>query len=67
MIIELRPLADIKPYEKNPRINDAAVNAVARSIREFGFRQPIVVDKAGVIVAGGRALLAQGRTDAARS
>jgi DNA modification methylase len=50
--IELRPLAEIRPYEKNPRINDAAVEAVARSIREFGFRQPIVVDTEGVIVVG---------------
>ncbi len=50
--IELRPLAEIKPYEKNPRINDAAVDAVAESIRRFGFRQPIVVDADGVIVCG---------------
>ena len=50
--VELRPLAEIKPYEKNPRINDAAVDAVAESIRRFGFRQPIVVDEAGVIVCG---------------
>jgi len=47
-----RPLAEIKPYEKNPRINDAAVDAVAASIRQFGFRQPIVVDGDGVIVCG---------------
>ena len=52
MNIELRPLAEIKPYEKNPRLNDQAVEAVARSIREFGFRQPIVVDADGVIVVG---------------
>lgn len=50
--VELRPLADIKPYEKNPRINDAAVDAVAESIRQLEFRQPIVVDEAGVIVCG---------------
>ncbi len=50
--IELRPLAEIKPYEKNPRDNDTAVDAVAESIRRFGFRQPIVVDEAGVIVCG---------------
>jgi DNA modification methylase len=50
--VELRPLAAIKPYEKNPRQNDAAVDAVAESIRRFGFRQPIVVDEAGVIVCG---------------
>lgn len=52
MKIELRPLADVKPYEKNPRDNDAAVDAVAQSIRQFGFRQPIVVDEHGVIVCG---------------
>src|SRR5262249_24244481 len=36
----------------NPRLNDAAVEAVAASIRAFGFRQPIVVDVRGVIIAG---------------
>ncbi len=50
--VEYRPLAEIKPYEKNPRDNDAAVDAVAESIRRFGFRQPIVVDEHGVIVCG---------------
>lgn len=46
-------LADIKPYERNPRIiPQAAVDAVARSIHAFGFRQPIVVDRNGVILAG---------------
>ncbi len=50
--VEYRPLAEIKTYEKNPRINDAAVDAVAESIRRFGFRQPIVVDADGVIVCG---------------
>jgi len=52
MKIELRPLADIIPYENNPRINDGAVDAVAASLREFGFRQPIVVDTESVIVCG---------------
>ncbi|NQT18729.1 MAG: ParB N-terminal domain-containing protein, partial [Planctomycetes bacterium] len=42
----------IKPYDRNPRINDKAVDAVAASLKEFGFRQPIVVDADGVIVAG---------------
>lgn len=50
--IELRLLAEIQPYDKNPRDNDAAVDAVAASIQQFGFRQPIVVDEAGVIVCG---------------
>lgn len=42
----------IRPYEHNPRKNDDAVKLVANSIREFGWKQPIVVDKDGVIVAG---------------
>ncbi len=50
--IEIRPLDSIRPYEHNPRKNEAAVDAVASSLREFGFRQPIVVDKQGVIVCG---------------
>lgn len=52
MKIELRKLADIRPYEHNPRHNDDAVDAVAASLREFGFRQPIVVDAEGVIIVG---------------
>src|SRR5262249_32986129 len=39
-------------YENNPRVNDEAVDAVAKSIKEFGFRQPIVVDENDVIVVG---------------
>ena len=45
-------LDEIKPYENNPRHNDNAVDAVANSIREFGFKVPLVVDSEGVIVAG---------------
>jgi hypothetical protein len=52
MKIELRRLPDIKPYPQNPRVNDDAIDAVAASIREFGFRQPVVVDDEGVIVVG---------------
>jgi DNA modification methylase len=52
MDIEERPISSIRPYENNPRLNDAAVDAVARSIKEFGFRQPIVVDEEGVIIVG---------------
>ncbi|MBN2446781.1 MAG: ParB N-terminal domain-containing protein, partial [Phycisphaerae bacterium] len=52
MNVQQRPLTEIKPYEKNPRINDAAVDGVAASIQQFGFRQPIVVDTEGVIVCG---------------
>jgi DNA modification methylase len=52
MHIEVRPINSIRPYENNPRVNDAAVDAVAASIQKFGFRQPIVVDSDGVIVVG---------------
>ncbi len=52
MKIDPWSLADIRPYENNPRLNDEGVNALAASIREFGFRQPIVVDEQGVIVVG---------------
>lgn len=52
MLIETRLLADIRPYPNNPRDNDQAIDAVAESIRRFGFRQPIVVDADGVIVCG---------------
>lgn len=52
MIIENLNIADLIPYENNPRINDDAVDYVANSIREFGFKVPIIVDKNNVIVAG---------------
>jgi DNA modification methylase len=52
MNIEMRNVSEIRPFEKNPRLNDPAVEAVAASIREFGFRQPIVVDEEGVIIVG---------------
>ncbi len=52
MDVSIVELASIRPYERNPRLNDAAVDAVARSLQEFGFRQPIVVDAEGVIVCG---------------
>lgn len=52
MQIIIKGISEIKPYENNPRNNDSAVDAVAASIREFGWQQPIVVDKDGVIIAG---------------
>ncbi len=52
MQIELWAIGRIKPYDQNPRRNDAAVETVAASIHEYGFRQPIVVDGEGVIVVG---------------
>ena len=52
MIIELWEIERVIPYERNPRLNDPAVDAVAASLKEFGWRQPIVVDKDHVIVVG---------------
>ncbi|MEE1040646.1 MAG: ParB N-terminal domain-containing protein, partial [Lachnospiraceae bacterium] len=42
----------LKPYDKNPRMNEGGVNAVAESIKQFGFRVPIVCDKNYVIICG---------------
>lgn len=47
-----KPVNEIIPYDKNPRNNDAAVDPTAASIKEFGFKIPIVLDSNGVIVAG---------------
>lgn len=52
MQIVIKQIGDIIPYEKNPRKNDEAVEYVANSIKEFGFKVPIVIDKDNVIVAG---------------
>lgn len=50
-IIE-KKLSDLKPYEKNPRKNDASVPKVMESIKEFGFKVPLVIDADGVIITG---------------
>lgn len=52
MRIVEKKIDDLKPYEQNPRCNDNAVEGVAASIREFGFKVPLVIDKDNVIVAG---------------
>lgn len=50
--VQILNINDIKPYENNPRINDKAVEYVARSIKEFGFKVPVVIDKDNVVVCG---------------
>lgn len=50
--VEYMNVVDLNPYANNPRLNDGAVDAVAASIKEFGFKVPIVVDADGVIVTG---------------
>lgn len=52
MTIIDRSIDSIRTYERNPRKNGPAVDAVAASISEFGWKVPIVIDKDGVIVAG---------------
>jgi DNA modification methylase len=52
MKVTMRLVKEITPYENNPRINDHAIDVVARSIEEFGFQQPIVVDEHSVIIVG---------------
>lgn len=52
MEIKTMSTSEIRPYERNPRINNDAVDAVAKSIKEFGWRVPIIVDKDLVIIAG---------------
>jgi ParB-like chromosome segregation protein Spo0J len=59
MKVEIWPIENVIPYARNPRIiPQSAVNKVATSIRQFGFRQPIVVDQKGVIIVGHVRLLA---------
>ena len=58
MKVENWPIEKLTPYARNPRKNDHAVLKVAASIKEYGWRQPIVVDKDGVVVAGHTRLLA---------
>lgn len=52
MEIIAMPIGDIVAYKNNPRINDKAVEPVAESIKEFGFKVPILLDKDNVIIAG---------------
>ena len=52
MKIENIRLSEIKPYENNPRHNESAVQYIKNSIREFGFKVPIVIDKDNIIVCG---------------
>ena len=52
MQIVMKRLDELKPYERNPRHNEASVDKVAASIKEFGFKVPLVIDGNNVIVAG---------------
>jgi hypothetical protein len=52
MEVENIKIDELKPYKNNPRLNDDAVEYVAESIKQFGFKVPIVIDKNNVIVTG---------------
>ncbi len=52
MRLETLKVADLIPYENNPRKNDGAVNAVAESIRQCTYVTPIIIDESNVIIAG---------------
>src|ERR1017187_2251815 len=53
MQVEIRKLADVQPYGKNARkIPQSAVDKVALSLREFGWQQPLVVERDGTLVVG---------------
>lgn len=56
-IIE-KDINELVPYENNARINDKAVDIVANSIKEFGFKNPCIIDKNNVLVAGHTRVLA---------
>lgn len=58
MKIEMMPIGELIPYEKNPRKNDLAIPEVAKSLKEFGWQQPIVIDREKVVVVGHTRLLA---------
>lgn len=57
-IVKIMDINALKPYPSNPRKNEHAIEPVANSIREFGFKQPIVIDKNNTIIAGHTRLLA---------
>lgn len=61
MKIIYKNIEDIIPYENNPRNNDNAVEYVANSIKEFGFKNPIIIDKDNIVVAGHTRLKASKR------
>ena len=50
--IKYMSVNDIKPYKNNPRINEKAIPYVMNSIKEFGFKNPIIIDKNNIIICG---------------
>lgn len=66
MNLQCLEISSIFPYEKNPRNNEKAVDKVAESIKQFGFKVPIVIDKNNIIVAGHTRYLAAQKLDFVR-
>jgi ParB family transcriptional regulator, chromosome partitioning protein len=58
LVIEYRSIADLVAYDNNPRNNLNAIEKVAASINEFGFKNPVIIDKDNVIIAGHTRVLA---------
>lgn len=61
--IKYIPIDEIKPYKNNPRLNEEAIPYVMNSIKEFGFKNPIILDKNNIIVAGHTRLESAKRLD----
>lgn len=58
MQIVTKKVSELIPYENNPRVNEASIKYVANSIKEFGFKVPVIIDSNNVIVAGHTRILA---------
>ena len=52
MKVKMVAIEDVVPYARNPRKNMAAISKVSASLKEFGWQQPVVVDKDMVVIAG---------------
>lgn len=58
LVVTYVNIDDVHPYERNPRNNEKAVDAVAKSISEYGFKVPVILDENNVVVAGHTRILA---------
>ena len=58
MKIEMMKITEVQEYKNNPRCNTEAVSAVAKSIKEFGFKVPLIIDKNNTLIAGHTRILA---------
>ena len=63
MKIEMRNVSGLIPYQNNPRNNEAAVEPVMNSIKEFGFRVPVLISETDEVIAGHTRILAAKRLE----